>query len=149
MRYTLPTSLETVLRRIGGNMAQTLTPPQATTPPRLLERLLRAIFHYLRVVIACIFIVIGILGVILPILPGTIWLIIASLIIGKESRLLRRASVAGKRWLRRLAAHERPGVRWLGRWSLLAQRDTSCRLRRVNWWLAGLQATLLRRVRRA
>ena len=129
-------------------MAQTVIPSQVTAPPRLLERLLRTVFHYLRVVIACVFIVVGILGVILPVLPGTIWLIIASLIVGKESRLLRRASVAGKRWLRRLADHEHAVVRRLGRWSLLAQRDTSCRLRRVNWWLAGVQVAVLRRVRR-
>jgi hypothetical protein len=130
-------------------MAQTIIPPQATTPPRPLERLLRAVFHYLRVVLACIFVVIGILGVILPVLPGTIWLIIATLIIGRESRLLRQGSVAGKRWLRRLAAHKNPVVGWVGSWSVAAQRDTSRSLRRVNWWLARMQASILRRVRRA
>lgn len=130
-------------------MAQRVIPAQATTPPRLVERLLKGFFHYLRVVLACIFVVIGILGVILPVLPGTIWLIIATLIIGRESRLLRKGSVAGKRWLRQLSAHRNPVVGWVGRWSVAAQRDTSRSLRRVNWGLARMQAALLRRVRRA
>jgi hypothetical protein len=130
-------------------MAQTITPPKSTTPPRLLDRLLGAFFHYLRLIIGCIFIVIGILGVILPVLPGTIWLIIASLIIGKRSRILRRASVAGKRWLRRWAALEQPIIRGLGRWSLGMQQDTSRSLRRINRWMADRQNALRRRLLRA
>ncbi len=130
-------------------MAQAASSPQATPPPRLLERLVSAFFHYLRLIIGCFFIVLGVLGVILPGFPGTVWLIIATLIIGKRSRSLRRVSVAGKRWLRGWAAHEQPVVRWLGRWAVAVQRDTSRRLRRVNWRLAAWQGSLRRRLARA
>jgi hypothetical protein len=126
-------------------MARTST----TARPRLPERLLSAFFHYLRLVIGCIFIAIGILGVILPVLPGTIWLILASLIIGKRSRMLRRANVAGKRMLRGWRRHDHPLIRRLGRWSVAAQRDTSRRLRRIDRWLAERQSALRRRLLRA
>lgn len=130
-------------------MAQAASSRQITASPRLWERLVGGFFHYLRLIIGCIFIVIGILGIILPVLPGTIWLIIATLLIGKRSRVLRRASIVGKRWLRAWAAHDQPLVRRLGRWSVAAQRDTSCRLRRVNWRLAAWGDSLRRRLVRA
>lgn len=130
-------------------MARTISPSTTSPPPRLLERALSAFFHYLRLIIGCIFIVIGILGVILPVLPGTIWLILASLIIGKRSRTLRRASVAGKRMLRRWTAHEREFVRRVGRWSVAAQQDTSRRLRRIDRWMAERENALRRRLLRA
>ena len=66
-------------------MARTLTTATTSPPPGLLDRALSAFFHYLRLIVGCIFIVIGILGVILPVLPGTIWLILASLIIAFNS----------------------------------------------------------------
>lgn len=130
-------------------MAQSLPHTQVGARPRLLERLLGAIFHYLRLVIGCVFIVIGILGVILPILPGTVWFVIASLIIGKRSRLLRRLSVSGKQMLRGWAGRDQRIVRWIGRWSVAAQRDTSRRLRRINFWFAAQQNNLRRRLLRA
>jgi hypothetical protein len=130
-------------------MARTIVPAETSPPPRLVDRLLSAFFHYLRLIIGFIFIVIGILGVILPVLPGTIWLIIASLIIGKRSRMLRRASVAGKRGLRRWAAHPQPIIGGLGRWSLGMQHDTSRSLRRVNRWMGDRQNALRRRLLRA
>ena len=130
-------------------MAQTLPHTQSSARPRLFERLLGAVFHYMRLIIGCVFIVIGILGVILPVLPGTVWLVIASLIIGKRSRMLRRLSVTGKQLLRRWAEHDQRIIGWIGRWSVAAQRDTSRRLRRINFWFAAQQNSLRRRLLRA
>lgn len=110
---------------------------------------MRGLSHYLRFIIASIFIVIGILGVILPVLPGTVWFIIASLIIGRRSLLLRRLSVAGKRMLRRWTKHRNGFVRWIGRWSVEMQCDTSRRLRRINGWIDRQVDGLRRRFVRA
>lgn len=101
----------------------------------------------LRLLVGGGLIVIGILGVVLPILPGMPFLITGSLIIGRRSRPLRRASVAGKQFLKRWAAHERPWLARTGRWSLLAQRDSSRRLRRLLWWWQGRQRLIAHRVR--
>lgn len=102
-----------------------------------------------RLILGWAFIALGILGAILPVLPGMPFLIIGTLLLGRHSRLARRASVGGKRLLRRWAADERPAVRAAGRWALRTQRDTSCRLRRVTWWLAARQRAWGRRLRGA
>jgi hypothetical protein len=105
--------------------------------------------HSLRLFVGGGLIVVGILGVILPILPGMPFLILGTLVVGRRSRLLRRASVGGKQLLRRWAAHERPLVGRLGRWGLVAQRDSARRLRHLLWWWQARQRTLGQRVRRA
>ena len=105
--------------------------------------------HSLRLFLGGGLIVVGILGVILPILPGMPFLILGTLVIGRRSRLLRRASVGGKQALRRYAAHEHPLVGRLGRWGLVAQRDSSRRLRHLLWWWQARQRMLGQRLRRA
>lgn len=102
----------------------------------------------LRMLVGGLLIFIGCLGVVLPILPGMPFFILGSLVIGRRSRPFRRASIAGKRFLKRWAVHERPWLARTGRWSLLAQRDTSRRLRRLLWWWQGHQRLIARRVRR-
>ena len=130
-------------------MANPASSLQIVVAPGLLERCLRALSHYVRIAFGSVFILIGFLGIILPGLPATPWFLLASLIIGRRSRLLRRASIAGKQALRRWAGHEHPTAQSLGRWSLAVQRDTSRRLRRINWWLAGRNIALRRRFLRA
>ena len=103
----------------------------------------------IRVILGCAFILLGILGVILPILPGMSWLIIGTWLIGRRSRLLRRANVWGKRLLRRWAALDRPVAGAVGRWALRSQRDTSRRLRRIGWWWEARQGAWGRRLRGA
>jgi hypothetical protein len=105
--------------------------------------------HSLRLLLGCGLIVVGILGVILPVLPGMPFLILGTLVIGRRSRLLRRASVGGKRALRRWAVHERPLVGRLGRWGLAAQRDSSRRLRHIVWWLRARRRATWQRLRDA
>ena len=130
-------------------MANTASSWTIATSPGLLERCLRALSHYLRIAIGSVFILIGFLGIILPGLPATPFFLVASLVIGRRSRLLRRASISGKRSLRRWATHEHPTAKRVGGWSLTVQRDTSRRLRRINWWLATRQIALRRRFLRA
>src|SRR5918997_844984 len=81
-------------------------------------------------------------------MPGMPWFIIGILLIGRRSRTLRRASVAGKRLLRRWARDERPVVAAVGRWSLGSWRDTARQLRRMEaWWGAwwGAKQVAVRR----
>ena len=120
-----------------------------TARPSSPERLLRAASHYVRLAIGSVFILIGFLGILLPGLPATPFFLVASLVIGRRSRLLRRASIGGKQSLRRWASHEHPVTRRLGGWSLAVQRDTSRRLRRINRWLAARNVALRRRFLRA
>ena len=91
---------------------------------------------WLRLTLGWFFIGLGVLGVILPILPGMPWLIIGTWLIGRRSRLFRLTGVASKRFLRRWAAHEGPVVGELGRWALRTQREASRQRRRLTWWLA-------------
>ena len=112
-----------------------------------IRRGLALLIRSLRYLVGGTLIVIGILGVVLPILPGMPFLISGSLIIGRRSRPFRLASVAGKRFLKRWSAHERPWLARTGRWSLLAQRDSSRRLRRMLWWWQVRQRLLVQRVR--
>jgi hypothetical protein len=100
-----------------------------------------------RLLIGGILIFIGCLGVVLPILPGMPFFILGSLVIGRRSRPFRQASIAGKRFLKRWSAHQRPWLARTGRWSLLAQRDTSRRLRRLLWWWQTRQRQIVQRVR--
>jgi hypothetical protein len=120
-----------------------------TTVAIFLLRALSLLIHSLRLLVGGGLIVVGILGVVLPILPGMPFLILGTLVIGRRSRIFRRGSVAGKRFLQRWAAHECPWVARLGRWSLLAQRDTSRRLRQLLWWWQGRQRLLSQRLRKA
>jgi hypothetical protein len=116
---------------------------------QFLVRALALLAHSLRLLLGGGLIVVGILGVILPILPGMPFLILGTLVIGRRSRLLRQASVGGKQALRRWAAHERPLVSRLGRWGLAAQRDSSRRLRHIFWWVQTRQRAMRRRLRGA
>lgn len=112
-----------------------------------LQRARALVIHSLRLLIGGALILLGILGVVLPILPGMPFLILGTLVIGRRSRLFRQGSVAGKRALKRWAAHDRPWLARLGRWSLDAQRDSSRRLRHLLWWWQARQARLVGRLR--
>jgi hypothetical protein len=111
-------------------------------------RAVRFLAHSLRFIVGGGLILLGILGVILPVLPGMPFLILGTLVLGRRSRTLRRGSVWGKRALRRWAAHEGPIVGRIGRWGLAAQRDSSRSLRRIIWWLGAQRRRFGRQLRR-
>src|SRR5918997_505237 len=87
---------------------------QRTETSPVPRRWLRTAWHYvglsLRLILGWFFIGLGVLGVILPILPGMPWLIIGTWLIGRRSRLFRLSGVAGERFLRRRAADQRGAV---------------------------------------
>ncbi|HEX5504078.1 MAG TPA: hypothetical protein VFW96_15740, partial [Thermomicrobiales bacterium] len=75
----------------------------------------------------------GVLGVLLPILPGMPFLLLGAALLGRRDRALRWCSARGKLALRRWAALERPLVGAVGRWALRQQRQASRRRRRLAW----------------
>lgn len=114
--------------------------------PTLAIRLGRTLARTIRLTVGIVLIIIGILGVILPLLPATPFFLLATLVIGKQSRLMRHFSVWGKRRLRRLARHEHALVRRAGLLALRLQRETSRRTRQVNRWTAERQRRVTRRL---
>lgn len=79
-----------------------------------------------------LFIVLGLLGLVLPILQGVLFLVIGIALVGRRNFLIRRARVALKRLLRRWAALPTPVVGPAGRVALRAQREFFKRARHVH-----------------
>jgi hypothetical protein len=62
------------------------------------------------------FLAIGILGALLPIIPGWPGLFVAVLLLGRRDPTLRRMHLAGRRVLRGLRTARAPHTRRVGRW---------------------------------
>ena len=80
---------------------------------------------------ACL--VLGVLGVVLPVLPGFPFLVAGAALIGRRNRTLRWCSTHGKLALRRWAALDHPLAGPVGRWALRQQQGASCQRRRLYW----------------
>ncbi|NTU82726.1 MAG: hypothetical protein HGA45_25710 [Chloroflexales bacterium] len=59
---------------------------------------------------------IGVLGAVLPVIPGWPALIVAIVLLGRRDRTLRLLHLYGRRVLRWLRRHPAPQVRPVGRW---------------------------------
>ena len=92
-----------------------------------------AIWRAIRPALGWICIVIGLLGVVLPIFPGMPFLVPGIALVGRRNRLIRWSSVTCKRTLRRLAPLQTPLLGPLARWALRAQHEFSRRRRRLAW----------------
>jgi uncharacterized membrane protein YbaN (DUF454 family) len=77
--------------------------------------------------------VLGVLGVILPILPGFPFLLLGAGLVGRRDRTLRWCSTQGKLALRRWAALDHRLAGPVGRWALRQQQGASCQRRRLTW----------------
>lgn len=108
------------------------------TPPagRRLWRAWRRVWPVLRQVLGWFFIALGIVGIVLPVLQGVLFIMIGIALVGRRNWLIRWCAVHIKLLLRRWAAHPHPVVGWLGRWSLRSQQRLSRQRRRVAWrWM--------------
>jgi len=94
----------------------------------------RLTWPVLRQVLGWIFILLGLLGLVLPILQGVIFLVIGIALVGRRNPLIRRASVSFKLFLRRWAALPTPLIGRLGRVALRGQQEVSRQRRRLHWW---------------
>ena len=94
----------------------------------------------LRQVLGWIFILLGLIGLVLPILQGAIFLVIGIALVGRRNRLIRWASVSFKLFLRRWAALPTPLIGPLGRMALRGQQELSRQRRRLHWWYVERRA---------
>jgi hypothetical protein len=75
----------------------------------------------LRQVFGWFFIVLGLIGLVLPVLQGVLFLVIGIALVGRRNWLIRRSTLVFKRFLRRWAAAQTPLVGDAGRIALRAQ----------------------------
>ena len=72
------------------------------------------ILPFLRRSLGLFCLVLGIAGVLLPILPGWPLLIVSGRVLGRRDPLLRQVVLTGHRTLRQLRGHRRPLARQIG-----------------------------------
>src|SRR5262245_10113601 len=82
---------------------------------RALVGLWRRMWPIVRQVLGWMFILLGILGLVLPVLQGVLFLVIGVALVGRRNWLIRRSAVAMKRFLRRWARSEHRLIGPLGR----------------------------------
>ncbi len=90
------------------------------------------IWPRLRPILGWFFIFIGILGIILPILQGLIFLVLGSALIGPRHRLIRLTRVLYKRFLRWLATRRNRLLAWVGRFGLRSLRTLNQQIQRLK-----------------
>jgi hypothetical protein len=94
----------------------------------------RHIWPVLRQALGWLCILLGLIGLVLPILQGVIFLVIGIALVGRRHRLIRWVSVHFKLFLRRWAARSTPLVGALGGMALRGQQELSRQRRRLHWW---------------
>src|SRR5688572_23476530 len=88
---------------------------------RMLASTWRRLWPIIRQVIGWMFILLGLLGLVLPVLQGVLFLVIGIALVGRRNWLIRRSALVFKRFLRRWAALKTPLVGAAGRMALRAQ----------------------------
>ena len=86
----------------------------------------------LRQVLGWVFILLGLLGLVLPVLQGVLFLVIGIALVGRRNWLIRRSTLVFKRFLRRWAAVRSPLVGGAGRIALRAQWKCSRESRHLH-----------------
>ncbi len=92
----------------------------------------RLIWPLLRQVLGWFFILLGLLGLVLPVLQGVLFLVIGVALVGRRNWLIRRSMLVFKRFLRRWAAVRAPLVAGAGRIALRAQWKCSRESRHLH-----------------
>jgi hypothetical protein len=106
----------------------------------LLFAALRAVLIWLwmvaKPILGWLFIVVGLIGMPMPIVNGLIFLVIGIALVGPRNWLIRWSRVHIKLLLYRWAALTTPVVGDAGRLALEAARKISRQSRRLRWWWA-------------
>lgn len=102
--------------------------------PTTVRSWLQKMWHFARPWVGWSFICIGILGCLLPVLPGLPFLFIGVALVGRRTWVIRWCAVQYKLFVRRWAMLPHPLVARMGRLALLAQQETSRQRRRLYWW---------------
>jgi hypothetical protein len=108
---------------------------------------LLASWLFLKPVLGWFFIVIGLIGMPMPIVNGLIFLVIGITLVGHRNRQIRWSRVQIKLLLKYWANRKQPLLRWTGQLSRRSAQEISRQHRRLRWWQMERQAA--RRARRA
>lgn len=92
----------------------------------------RLVWPLLRQTLGWMFILLGLVGLVLPLLQGVLFLVIGVILVGRRNWLIRRTTVGLKRGLRRWARHHHHIVARPGRMALRAQHECSRQSRRLH-----------------
>ena len=93
----------------------------------------RWIWPMLRITLGWLCIVIGIAGLILPLLNGVIFLLLGIALVGRRNWLIRWVAVHVKILLRLCEAHPNRALAWIGRMARQGQQQISRQRRRLYW----------------
>jgi hypothetical protein len=94
----------------------------------------RRVWPVFRQVLGWLCILLGLLGLVLPVLQGVIFLVIGIALVGRRHPLIRYVTVYFKLFLRRWAALQTPVIGPLGRLALRGQQNLSRQRRRLHFW---------------
>ena len=94
----------------------------------------RLAWPIVRQVLGWLFILLGLAGLVLPILQGVLFLVIGIALVGRRHPVIRWVSVYLKLFLRRWAALDTPLIGPLGRIARRGQQEVSRQRRRLHWW---------------
>jgi len=108
-------------------------PPKITVLTEQLHMYWRRSWPVIRQVIGWLCIILGIIGLVLPLLQGVLFLVIGIALVGRRNWLLRWATVKLKLLVRRWAAHPHPWLRRAGGLALRGQQQLSRQRRRLAW----------------
>jgi hypothetical protein len=96
------------------------------------RRSLLIVWGLLRQVLGWFFILLGLIGLVLPVLQGVLFLVIGVALVGRRNWLIRRSTLVFKRFLRRWARVRSPLVGGAGRIALRAQWKVSRESRHLH-----------------
>jgi hypothetical protein len=106
----------------------------------ILRSLIIGVWLILRPVLGWTLIVVGLIGMPMPIINGTIFLVLGVILVGKRNRLIRWSRVQLKLLLARWAALDTPVIGPLGRLARRSAQTISRQNRRMHWWFMARQA---------
>ncbi len=102
---------------------------------------------FLKPAVGWFFIVVGLIGMPMPIVNGLIFLVIGITLVGHRNRQIRWSRVQIKLLLEFWANRKQPLLRWTGRLARRSAQEISRQHRRLRWWQIERQAA--RRTRQA
>lgn len=100
----------------------------------MLRAALLAAWLVLKPVLGWFFIVIGLIGMPMPIVNGLIFLLIGLALVGPRNRVIRWSRVHLKLFLKEWSAHPAPLVGGVGRLARRSAQQISRQHRRLRWW---------------
>ncbi len=100
----------------------------------ILLTIARYAWMILRPILGWFLILVGLVGIPLPIIHGTVFLIMGISLVGRRHIVIRWCRVQGKLFLRHWATLHYPVLRATGRLAVRVQRNFSRKTRRLMWW---------------